>query len=141
MLVATDLVGRGMDFAGVNTVINFDFPRSTTDYVHRVGRTGRAGRKGDAVTFFTEDDVGQLRAVANVMRAAGCEVSEWMLTLKKERNRNNGKKKTEGSNVPAEAIEGVTTDPKRLKKKMERTEGGKKGGEAVQKKKFVPKKK
>ena len=141
VLVATDLVGRGMDFAGVNTVINFDFPRSTTDYVHRVGRTGRAGRKGDAVTFFTEDDVGQLRAVANVMRAAGCEVSEWMLTLKKERNRNNGKKKTEGSNVPAEAIEGVTTDPKRLKKKMERTEGGKKGGEAVQKKKFVPKKK
>lgn len=46
VLVATDLIGRGMDFAGVNTVISFDFPRSTTDYIHRIGRTGRAGQKG-----------------------------------------------------------------------------------------------
>lgn len=46
VLIATDLVGRGMDFIGVNTVINYDFPKSTTDYIHRVGRTGRAGRKG-----------------------------------------------------------------------------------------------
>ena len=47
LLVATDLVGRGMDFLGVQTVINYDFPRSTTDYIHRVGRTGRAGRSGN----------------------------------------------------------------------------------------------
>ena len=46
VLVATDLIGRGMDFLGVNTVVNFDFPRSTTDYIHRIGRTGRAGRAG-----------------------------------------------------------------------------------------------
>ncbi|DBA84948.1 TPA: hypothetical protein ACH3X2_005689 [Trebouxia sp. C0005] len=46
LLVATDLVGRGMDFLGVHTVINYDFPQSTTDYIHRVGRTGRAGRSG-----------------------------------------------------------------------------------------------
>ena len=73
-----------MDFAGVNTVVNFDFPGSTTDYIHRVGRTGRAGRAGEAVTFFTEDDSGKVRGVANVMRAAGCEVPEWMLQLKKD---------------------------------------------------------
>ena len=47
VLVATDLLGRGMDFAGVRTVVNYDFPRSTTDYVHRIGRTGRAGRAGE----------------------------------------------------------------------------------------------
>ena len=46
VLVATDLIGRGMDFLGVNTVVNYDFPSGTMDYVHRVGRTGRAGRKG-----------------------------------------------------------------------------------------------
>lgn len=46
LLVATDLVGRGMDFLGVQTVISYDFPQSTTDYIHRVGRTGRAGRSG-----------------------------------------------------------------------------------------------
>ena len=46
MLVATDLIGRGMDFIGVNTVVNYDFPHNATDYVHRVGRTGRAGKTG-----------------------------------------------------------------------------------------------
>lgn len=46
VLIATDLIGRGMDFVGVNTVVNYDFPKTATDYIHRVGRTGRAGRPG-----------------------------------------------------------------------------------------------
>lgn len=53
LLIATDLVGRGMDFLGVQTVINYDFPQSTTDYIHRVGRTGRAGRSGTAACLLT----------------------------------------------------------------------------------------
>jgi ATP-dependent RNA helicase DDX52/ROK1 len=135
VLVATDLVGRGMDFIGVNTVINFDFPRSTTDYVHRVGRTGRAGRQGDAVTFFTEDDVGQLRAVANVMRSAGCEVAEWMLGLKKDRNFNRDRRERSESG----AVEGVTTDPERAKRlKRKAQEGKKRGGNEGLKKKKKP---
>ena len=52
-------------------VVNYDFPDSAIAYVHRIGRTGRAGRKGAAVTFFTEDDVGQLRRIANVIASAG----------------------------------------------------------------------
>ncbi|MFN3440688.1 MAG: helicase-related protein, partial [Acidovorax sp.] len=83
MLIATDLVARGLDFKGVNCVINFDFPQSAVSYVHRIGRTGRAGRSGDAVTFFTESDVPMLRSIANVMRLSGCDVAEWMLHLKK----------------------------------------------------------
>lgn len=44
VLIATDLLGRGMDFAGVNTVINHDFPQTTADYIHRIGRTGVPGQ-------------------------------------------------------------------------------------------------
>lgn len=82
VLIATELVARGMDFKGVSLVINYDFPQSTTSYIHRIGRTGRAGRAGRAITFFTETDAEQLRAIANVMKASGCEVADWMLRMK-----------------------------------------------------------
>ena len=84
VLIATDLMARGMDFKGVNCVINYDFPQSTVSYVHRIGRTGRAGRKGKAITFFTENDMKYLRSIANVMKISGCDdVPDWMLKLKK----------------------------------------------------------
>ena len=86
VLIATDLMARGMDFKGVNCVINYDFPQSVISYVHRIGRTGRAGRPGEAITFFTESDMTMLRSIANVMKLSGCDVPEWMLTMKKLRN-------------------------------------------------------
>lgn len=82
VLICTDLMARGVDFKGVNMVINYDFPQSAVSYIHRIGRTGRAGRRGTAVTFFTEDDVPYLRSIANVMKLSGCEVPDWMLTIK-----------------------------------------------------------
>lgn len=82
-LIATDLISRGIDFIGVQSVVNYDFPSTTADYIHRVGRTGRAGNEGYAVTFFTEDDAGQLRSVANLIKESGGQVEDWMLTLKK----------------------------------------------------------
>ena len=54
-------MGRGIDFKGVNLVINYDFPPSVISYIHRIGRTGRAGRTGKAITFFTQDDTPNLR--------------------------------------------------------------------------------
>jgi ATP-dependent RNA helicase DDX52/ROK1 len=81
VLVCTELMARGIDFKGVNTVINYDFPQTTVSYIHRIGRTGRAGRSGRAITFFTEEDAEQLRAIANVMKASGCEVADWMLRM------------------------------------------------------------
>jgi superfamily II DNA/RNA helicase len=54
VLIATDVIARGLDFKAVNLVINFDFPNSGVSYVHRIGRTGRNGRKGKAITLFTE---------------------------------------------------------------------------------------
>ncbi|XP_053408371.1 probable ATP-dependent RNA helicase DDX52 isoform X2 [Mercenaria mercenaria] len=81
ILICTELMGRGIDFKGVNLVINYDFPNSAISYIHRIGRTGRAGRSGKAVTFFTEDDAVYLRSIANVMRTAGCPVPDYMLKI------------------------------------------------------------
>lgn len=82
VLVCTDLMARGVDFKGVETVINYDFPQSAATYIHRIGRTGRAGRKGKAITMFTIDDFESLRSIVGVVRQSGCEVPEWMLRLK-----------------------------------------------------------
>jgi len=82
VLICTDLMARGVDFKGVQMVINYDLPQTAVSYIHRIGRTGRAGRRGTAVTFFTEDDLTKLRSIANVMRQSGCEVPEWMLSIK-----------------------------------------------------------
>lgn len=73
-------MARGMDFKNVNLVINFDFPANITTYIHRIGRTGRAGKKGYAITFYTEADYVLLRSIANVMQASGCQdIPEWIL--------------------------------------------------------------
>merc|ERR1719356_1524031 len=82
MLICTDLMARGVDFKGVETVINYDFPQTAATYIHRIGRTGRAGRAGTALTFFTIQDFEALRSIVGVMRSSGCEVPDWMLRLK-----------------------------------------------------------
>ncbi len=55
-MVATDIAARGIDVAGVTHVINYDIPKNPEDYVHRIGRTGRAQREGDAFTLITGED-------------------------------------------------------------------------------------
>ncbi|KXX83122.1 ATP-dependent RNA helicase rok1 [Madurella mycetomatis] len=71
VLVTTDVLARGVDFAGVNGVVNYDVPTSAAAYVHRAGRTGRAGREGGvAVTFYTKDDIPFVKSVANVIAAS-----------------------------------------------------------------------
>jgi ATP-dependent RNA helicase DDX5/DBP2 len=56
VLVATDVASRGLDVSGIAHVINLDLPRSFEDYVHRIGRTGRAGTTGRATSFYTDRD-------------------------------------------------------------------------------------
>ena len=67
-LICTDLIARGIDFKGVKLVINYDMPSSVINYIHRVGRTGRASRTGKAVTFFTDEDKPFLRSVGNLLK-------------------------------------------------------------------------
>ncbi|XP_061162310.1 probable ATP-dependent RNA helicase DDX52 [Saccostrea echinata] len=83
ILICTELMGRGIDFIGVNLVINYDFPNSAISYIHRIGRTGRAGRSGKAITFFTETDSVYLRSIARVMVNAGCPVPSYMLDMRR----------------------------------------------------------
>ena len=63
VLVATDIAARGIDVEGISHVINFDFPPQPEDYVHRIGRTGRAQAEGDAISFVTADDEPNVRAL------------------------------------------------------------------------------
>jgi ATP-dependent RNA helicase RhlE len=63
VLVATDIAARGIDVDGISHVVNYDFPMHPEDYVHRIGRTGRAQAIGDAISFVTSQDHGDLRAV------------------------------------------------------------------------------
>jgi ATP-dependent RNA helicase DeaD len=63
ILIATDVVGRGIDVTGISHIINYDMPQSSDDYVHRVGRTGRMGREGVAYTFVTTEEGGELTRI------------------------------------------------------------------------------
>ena len=67
VLVATDVAQRGLDIEGISHVVNYDVPQDPEDYVHRIGRTGRAGASGDAITFMTAAELGQVRSIERVL--------------------------------------------------------------------------
>lgn len=62
------MLARGMDFDNLKLVLNYDFPSSMTEYVHRVGRTGRSTKSGNAVTFYTNEDKYLVRKLADVLK-------------------------------------------------------------------------
>ncbi|OBT73257.1 hypothetical protein VF21_08852 [Pseudogymnoascus sp. 05NY08] len=88
ILITTDILSRGVDFRGINGVVNYDVPSSGASYIHRVGRTGRAGRDGGvAVTFYTKEDIPFVKPIANIIAASekaagkkeGEGVQKWLL--------------------------------------------------------------
>ncbi|KAI0989023.1 hypothetical protein GJ496_005480, partial [Pomphorhynchus laevis] len=83
VLICTDLFGRGLDFKEIRVVINYDLPDSAVTYIHRIGRTGRAGEKGKAFTFFTDSDIPRMRSIANVVKQSGAFVPDYLLRIKK----------------------------------------------------------
>lgn len=70
ILVATDIAARGIDVSQVSHVINYDIPDTTEAYIHRIGRTGRAAKNGDAFTLVTEDDTAMVRAIERTLGSA-----------------------------------------------------------------------
>ncbi|KAI0126761.1 P-loop containing nucleoside triphosphate hydrolase protein [Xylariales sp. AK1849] len=105
LLITTDLLMRGIDLRGINAVINYDVPTSSAAYVHRVGRTARAGGQGVAATFFTKEDVPYLKSIANVVSLSSNQagksgdesVPKWLMdALPKVRKEDKQKLKKHG---------------------------------------------
>ncbi len=67
ILVATDIAARGIDILSISHVINYDMPESTDDYIHRIGRTGRVDKNGDALTFVTNADADKIRTLEQLL--------------------------------------------------------------------------
>merc|ERR1712014_371396 len=81
IMVATDVAGRGLDIKGIAAVINWDAAHNAEDYVHRIGRTARAGEKGLAYTFLFPDDKRKARDIVTVMQNTGIEPSAELMRI------------------------------------------------------------
>src|SRR4051812_4624232 len=105
ILVATDVVGRGIDVTSISHIINYDIPAFCDDYVHRVGRTGRMGREGVAYTFVAPDEGPELTRIEERIN----------LLLKRAEMKDfefRSRESMSGGHLDGDGSEGVATDPK-----------------------------
>ena len=78
IIVATAVAARGLDIPNVTHVLNFDLPGDIDDYVHRIGRTGRAGNVGKATSFFSDKNINIRKDLVEILREANQEVPAWL---------------------------------------------------------------
>lgn len=79
--MATDVASRGLDIPDVHHVVVFDMPRNIDDYVHRIGRTGRAGHTGKATTLFTSNDASLAEDMVAILKEADQVVPDFLLQM------------------------------------------------------------
>ncbi|KAG8367971.1 hypothetical protein BUALT_Bualt16G0128100 [Buddleja alternifolia] len=96
ILVATDVAARGLDIPHVAHVINFDLPNDIDDYVHRIGRTGRAGKTGLATAFFNENNMSMAKSLGDLMQEANQEVPDWLTRFASRASYGGGKSRRGG---------------------------------------------
>merc|ERR1712098_443132 len=78
ILIATDVASRGLDIDDITHVFNYDFPKDMEEYVHRVGRTGRAGKTGASITLWDKADWKHADELIDILEEAGQEVEDWL---------------------------------------------------------------
>lgn len=115
MLVATDVAGRGLDINDIELVVNYSFPLTVEDYVHRIGRTGRGGKTGESITFFTKNDKNLSGELINVLRDANQVIPEDLMKFgtgvkKKEHGMYGAFYKPQDSDQPMKKATKVTFD-------------------------------
>ncbi|KOB69589.1 putative ATP-dependent RNA helicase DDX17 [Operophtera brumata] len=91
ILIATDVAARGLDVEDVKFVVNFDYPNSSEDYIHRIGRTGRCQQSGTAYTYFTPGDSRQARGLLAVLRETGQNPPAKLADLARNSNNSTGR--------------------------------------------------
>ncbi|VVC90881.1 unnamed protein product [Leptidea sinapis] len=91
ILIATDVAARGLDVEDVKFVVNFDYPNSSEDYIHRIGRTGRCQQSGTAYTYFTTGDGRQARALVAVLRETGQNPPAKLSDMARNNNSSSGR--------------------------------------------------
>ncbi|XP_050369524.1 DEAD-box ATP-dependent RNA helicase 37-like [Argentina anserina] len=96
ILVATDVAARGLDIPHVAHVVNFDLPNDIDDYVHRIGRTGRAGKSGLATAFFNENNTSLAKSLADLMQESNQEVPAWLLRYAARSSYGGGRNRRSG---------------------------------------------
>lgn len=89
ILIATDVASRGLDFPNVSYVFNYDMPKNIEDYIHRIGRTGRVGNKGTAISFFNSKNSSITRSLIGVLEKMEQEIPEFLYDYYEEK-RSNG---------------------------------------------------
>ncbi|XP_076259278.1 putative ATP-dependent RNA helicase DDX43 [Rhynchophorus ferrugineus] len=99
ILIATDVVSRVLDIGDVTHVINYDFPNNMAEYVHRIGRTGRAGKTGESISFFTKEDWAHASELIEILEEANQEVPKGLCELAERYDKRN-KKKNEDEELP-----------------------------------------